>query len=186
VTRASVALDRSLSGEELRGGLSAGHPVGDQPRDVDLAGPPGGPVRSDALQPRQQGHQAENDHDARELDPEAQPNAPVPGAHRTSIVDNTFQDPCKHHERSPKIGSTLDAVTAALMDIPELTATQPVQTTVAGHEATFLELTVPATLSCQPEPLVDGSSAPLSAARHEDIARCRQTFQHLVAPKTGH
>ena len=37
---------------------------------------------------------------------------------RVSLVDNTFEDPCAHVERTPKIGSTVDALTTALGEIP--------------------------------------------------------------------
>jgi hypothetical protein len=68
-----------------------------------------------------------------------------------SVVDNTFSDPCAHVQRSPKIGSTVEAWTAALGEIPNLTATAPVQTTLAGRQATYIELTIPASLPCQPD-----------------------------------
>jgi hypothetical protein len=68
-----------------------------------------------------------------------------------SLVDNTFQDPCSHTQRSPKIGSTVEAKAAALGEIPDTTATAPVQTTVAGHEATYVEVSIPAPLPCAPD-----------------------------------
>lgn len=67
-----------------------------------------------------------------------------------SLVDNTFKDPCSHVERSPKIGSTVEALAAALGEIPDTTATKPVQTTIAGHQATYIELAIPASLPCGP------------------------------------
>jgi hypothetical protein len=67
---------------------------------------------------------------------------------RVSLVDNTFKDPCAHVERTPKIGSTVDALTTALGEIPNATATQPVQKTIAGHPATYIELAFPASLPC--------------------------------------
>jgi len=68
-----------------------------------------------------------------------------------SLVDNTFADPCAHVERSPKVGSTVEALAAALGEIPTTTATQPVQTTLAGNAATYIELTIPASPPCNPE-----------------------------------
>jgi hypothetical protein len=65
-----------------------------------------------------------------------------------SLVDNTFKDPCAHIERSPKIGPTVADVATALGQIPGTTATNPSQTTIAGHAATSVELTIPATLPC--------------------------------------
>jgi hypothetical protein len=67
---------------------------------------------------------------------------------RVTLVDNTFKDPCAHVERTPKIGSTVDALTTALGEIPNATAKQPVQKTIAGHPATYIELAFPASLPC--------------------------------------
>lgn len=67
---------------------------------------------------------------------------------RTTLVDNTFKNPCAHVERTPKIGSTVDALVTALGEIPLATATKAVKATVAGHDATYLELTFPASLPC--------------------------------------
>ena len=67
-----------------------------------------------------------------------------------SLVDNTFKDPCAHVERSPKIGPTVADFATALGEIPDITATRPVQTRIAGYAATSVELTIPATLPCQP------------------------------------
>lgn len=68
-----------------------------------------------------------------------------------SLIDDTFKDPCTHAPLSPKIGSTVDALATALGQIPDLNATQPVQTTIAGHAATSIELAVPASLPCAPD-----------------------------------
>jgi hypothetical protein len=68
-----------------------------------------------------------------------------------SIVDNTFSDPCLHVERSPKVGRTVAEAAAALGAIPNATSTPPAQTTLAGHPATYLELTIPASLPCAPD-----------------------------------
>src|SRR4026209_2558072 len=51
-----------------------------------------------------------------------------PPAFFASLVDNTFTDPCTHEQRSPKVGSTVEALSAALAEIPGTTATEPVQT----------------------------------------------------------
>jgi hypothetical protein len=67
-----------------------------------------------------------------------------------SLVDNTFEDPCSHVERSPKIGATGDELAIALGQIPGTTATNPVHTTVAGRPAMYLEITIPPTLPCEP------------------------------------
>jgi hypothetical protein len=65
-----------------------------------------------------------------------------------SLVDNTFEDPCTHLQRNPKLGTTVDALTTALAEIPNTTASQPVQTTIAGQAATYVELTIPSSLPC--------------------------------------
>jgi hypothetical protein len=65
-----------------------------------------------------------------------------------SVIDDTFATPCKHAPRDPKVGSTVAARAAALGKIPGVSATAPVQTTLAGREATYVELTVPASLPC--------------------------------------
>jgi hypothetical protein len=67
-----------------------------------------------------------------------------------SVVDNTFEDPCTHRQRSPKVGSTVTDLAAALGRIPDTSATNPVQTTIAGHEATYIEIAIPASLPCVP------------------------------------
>jgi len=65
-----------------------------------------------------------------------------------SLVDNTFEDPCSHLQRSPKLGTTADALATALAEIPNTTASQPVQSSIAGQAATYLELTIPSSLPC--------------------------------------
>jgi hypothetical protein len=67
-----------------------------------------------------------------------------------STVDNTFADPCSHRQRSPKLGPTVEALATALGEVPNTTATKPVQTTIAGHKATYIELAIPASLPCEP------------------------------------
>jgi hypothetical protein len=67
-----------------------------------------------------------------------------------STVDNTFADPCAHRQRSPKVGPTVQALATALGEVPNTIATKPVQTTIAGHMATYLELAIPASLPCEP------------------------------------
>ncbi len=75
---------------------------------------------------------------------------PVGMAFVVSLVDDTFADPCAHNPRSPKVGSTIEALAKALGEIPDTTATKPVQTTIAGHTATYVELAIPASLPCDP------------------------------------
>jgi hypothetical protein len=67
-----------------------------------------------------------------------------------SSVDNTFEDPCSHRQRNPKIGPSVEDLATALGDVPNTTATRPVQTTIAGRTATYIELAIPASLPCRP------------------------------------
>ena len=84
--------------------------------------------------------------------PQATGSVPPAGAgFFVSVIDDTFTDPCSHtSQRSPKIGSTVADAATALGQIPHTTATKPVQTTIAGHAATYLELTIPSSLPCAP------------------------------------
>jgi len=67
-----------------------------------------------------------------------------------SEVDNTFADPCTHTQLTPKVGPTVADLATALGAIPNTTATAPVQTTIAGHQATYIEIEIPASLPCAP------------------------------------
>ena len=68
-----------------------------------------------------------------------------------SNVDNTFEDPCSHRQRSPKVGPTIGDLANALAKVPNTTATTSVKTTIAGYEATYIELAIPASLPCAPD-----------------------------------
>ena len=68
-----------------------------------------------------------------------------------SVVDNTFSDPCRHVQRDPKLEATVEALAAGLGEIPDTTATAPVQVMLAGNEATYLELTIAPSLPCDPD-----------------------------------
>ena len=78
----------------------------------------------------------------------ADPLAPTGMAFFVSLIDNTFQDPCIHTARTPKIGSTVADAATALGQIAGVTAKAPVQVTVAGQAATYVELLGPASLPC--------------------------------------
>ncbi len=67
-----------------------------------------------------------------------------------SLGYTTFKNPCVHVQPSPMIGPTVADLATALGKIPDTTATQPVQTTIAGHDATYIELAIPASLPCTP------------------------------------
>ncbi len=71
-----------------------------------------------------------------------------------SVVDNTMSDPCASVGQSPKVGSTAGDLATALGEIAGTSATQPVKTTVAGYEATYVEVRLPATLPCPPSKFV--------------------------------
>jgi hypothetical protein len=68
-----------------------------------------------------------------------------------STVDNTFDDPCAHTERTPKVGGSVDSLAQALTDIPYLSASVPAPAKLHIYDATFVELSVPNTLPCAPE-----------------------------------
>ncbi len=63
-------------------------------------------------------------------------------------IANTYADPCGHLLRTPEVGPTVDDLIAAFADIPNLTSTEPVQTTLGGRPATHIELTVDDELPC--------------------------------------
>jgi hypothetical protein len=63
---------------------------------------------------------------------------------------NTYADPCGHVLRSPAVGPTVEDLIAAFAEIPNLTSTEPVQTTLGGRPATYIELTVDDELPCSP------------------------------------
>lgn len=65
-----------------------------------------------------------------------------------SLIDNMFKDPCLHVERLPRLGPTVEEAAKALAEIPGITATTARRTTIAGHEATYVELTMPDPLPC--------------------------------------
>ena len=61
---------------------------------------------------------------------------------------NTYADPCGHVLRTPEVGPTVDDLIAAFAETPNLTSTEPVQTTLGGRPATYVELTVDDELPC--------------------------------------
>jgi len=46
------------------------------------------------------------------------------------------------------VGPTVNDLVTALGEIPSTTATEPVETTLAGYAATYMELQIPASLPC--------------------------------------
>jgi hypothetical protein len=68
----------------------------------------------------------------------------------SSVVDNTFEDPCGHVQRNPRIGPTVEALATALSEIPGMTATAPIDESVAAYEATYIQLTTPVPVPCTP------------------------------------
>jgi len=63
-------------------------------------------------------------------------------------TDNTYADPCGHVLRTPKVGPAVEDLIAAFAEIPNLTSTEPVQTTLGGRPATYIELTMDDELPC--------------------------------------
>ena len=63
-------------------------------------------------------------------------------------IANTYADPCGHVLRTPEVGPTVDDLIAAFAETPNLTSTEPVQTTLGGRPATYVELTVDDELPC--------------------------------------
>jgi hypothetical protein len=61
---------------------------------------------------------------------------------------NTFVDPCGRALRSPEVGPTVDDLVAALAETPNMTSTEPIQTTLGGRTATYIELTADDELPC--------------------------------------
>jgi hypothetical protein len=61
---------------------------------------------------------------------------------------NTFADPCAHVLRTPEVGPTVDDLVSALADTTYMTSTEPVQTTLGGRPATYIELTAADELPC--------------------------------------
>jgi hypothetical protein len=78
-------------------------------------------------------------------------SAPPDGmAFIVTLVSDTFQDPCSQVPRDPQIGPTVEDLAAALSEIPSTSARDPVQTTIAGLDATYIEVAIPASLPCDP------------------------------------
>ena len=91
-----------------------------------------------------------------------------------SAVDNAYEDPCANIERSPKVGSSVAAVTNALAEIPGTTASTPLQVAFAGYEATQITLSIPSTLPCPVEQFSlwrDGRDATSSPKRPNEEIR---------------
>ena len=55
-------------------------------------------------------------------------------------IANTYADQCGHVLRTPEVGATVDDLIAAFAETPNLTSTEPVQTTLGGQPATYMEL----------------------------------------------
>ena len=62
----------------------------------------------------------------------------------------TYSDPCQQAPVSPPIGPTVDDLVQALREIPNISTTEPVATTLGGLPATYLEMTSDDTLPCPP------------------------------------
>jgi hypothetical protein len=65
-------------------------------------------------------------------------------------VDNTYTDACAHKLRNPVVGPTVEDLVQALGELPNTTATEPVDATLAGYPARYLVLTSDDSLPCAP------------------------------------
>ena len=61
----------------------------------------------------------------------------------------TFSDPCGLVAVDPPVGPTVDDLVQALREIPNISTTEPVASTIAGVPATYLEMTHDDTLPCE-------------------------------------
>jgi hypothetical protein len=62
----------------------------------------------------------------------------------------TYQDPCNEVPVDPPLGPSVDDLVQALREIPNMTTTDPVASTLGGLPATYLEMTTDVTLPCAP------------------------------------
>ena len=65
------------------------------------------------------------------------------------LPSTTFSDPCDLVAVDPPVGPTVDDLVQALREIPNISTTEPVASTIAGVPATYLEMTHDDTLPCQ-------------------------------------
>jgi len=75
-----------------------------------------------------------------------------PGSINVTIFDDVFADPC-HSEKgflSPRPGSSVDALAAALAKLPNVKPTKAVKGTIGRQTATQLTLTAPTSATCSP------------------------------------
>ena len=63
----------------------------------------------------------------------------------------TYSDPCGLVAVDPPVGSTVDDLVQALGEIPSISTTEPIATTIGGLPATYLEMTSDDTLPCAPD-----------------------------------
>jgi hypothetical protein len=63
----------------------------------------------------------------------------------------TYSDPCTKVPVDPPIGPTVDDLVQALGEVPNISTTEPVATTMGDLPATYLEMTSDDTLPCAPE-----------------------------------
>jgi hypothetical protein len=65
-------------------------------------------------------------------------------------VANTFADPCGQEPHDPVIGPTVDDLVEVLGQIPNTTSTKPVDATLGGLPARYIEMTSDDPLPCSP------------------------------------
>jgi hypothetical protein len=73
----------------------------------------------------------------------------------------TYSDPCAHALVDPPVGPSVDDFVQALREIPNMTTTEPAETTLGGLPATYLEMTSDDALPCSPNEfwIWDGNTA---------------------------
>jgi hypothetical protein len=77
-----------------------------------------------------------------------------PGQVNFTIFDDVFADPCDHTKGflSPRPGSSVAELTAALAKMPSVQPTKPVNASIGGRSAMQLTLTAPPTsATCKPD-----------------------------------
>ena len=65
------------------------------------------------------------------------------------LPGTTYSDPCGPVAVDPPVGPTVDDLVQALREIPNISTTEPVASTIGGRSATYLEMTHDDTLPCQ-------------------------------------
>ena len=70
------------------------------------------------------------------------------------LVENVYADPCGAVLRDPQIGPSVDDLAVGLLAAPSLNWSEPRPTTLAGHSGTYLEVSAPEDVGCDPSSFV--------------------------------